>query len=322
MKLKAAISDYCYENVDIEKKIMEQNGIELVVIQSYDEDALIAGCRDVDGILNQYAQLTGRIINSLEKCKIITRYGIGYDNIDVNAATGRGIVVTNVPVYALEEVAEHAIALLMALARKVVPLDISVKNKIWDYKIAKPAYMITGKTLGLVGFGNIARNVARRAYGLGLHMLAYDPYIEKQEMDNFSVRKVDLDELLRKSDFVSTHVPLMTSTRHMIGKREFELMKSSAYLINVSRGPVIDEKSLFEALVDKKIAGAALDVLEKEPVEPDNPLLKLENVILSPHAAWYTEESEIKLRTIAATDVARVITGQRPENPVNPEVLK
>ena len=321
MSPKAAITDYCYENVEIERSILEQYGIEMVVVQSRDEDALIAGCRDVEGVLNQYAQLSRRFIYSLPKCKVIARYGVGYDTIDVTAATERGIVVTNVPVYALEEVAEHAIALLMAVARKITNLDKSVKQGIWDFNVAKKAYMITGKTLGLVGFGNIARNVAKRAHGLGLRILAYDPYVEQDAMDKLHARKVQLDDLLCEADFVSLHTPLFPATRHLIGKREFDLMKESAYLINVARGPVVDEQSMIEALANKKIAGAGLDVLEKEPVEPDNPLLKMDNVILTPHAAWYTEESEVKLRSIAATDVARVITGQRPDNPVNPEVL-
>lgn len=321
MKPRAAITDYCFENVDIERKILEQYGIEMVVVQSRDEDALIAGCQDVEGVINQYAQLTRRFIYGLNKCKAIARYGIGYDNIDIAAATERGIVVTNVPVYALEEVAEHAIALLMTVARKITRLDNSVKQGRWDFNIAKKAYTITGKTLGLVGFGNIARNVARRAHGLGLRILAYDPYVEQDAMDKLHSKKVQLDELLREADFVSLHTPLFPATRHLIGKREFELMKESAYLINVARGPVVDEQSLIEALINKEIAGAGLDVLDKEPVDPGNPLLEMDNVVLTPHAAWYTEESEVKLRTIATTDVAKMITGQRPDNPVNPQVL-
>lgn len=322
MKPKAVITDYFFDNVDIEIKILEDHGVEPVILQSKDEDKLINGCRDADGLLNQFAPLTRKVISSLDKCKVIARYGIGYDNVDVDAATEKNIIITNVPEYAIEEVAEHALSLMLSLARKVTIINERVKHAVWDYNAAKPIYKIRGATLGLVGFGNIARNFAWRAQGLGLNVLAYDPYIEEQEMSNLKVKKTELEALLKESDFVSLHVPLIPGTHSLIGKKELSLMKESAFLFNLSRGAVVDEAALIEALAAGVIAGAAVDVLEKEPPDPDNPLLKMDNVIITPHMAWYTEESETKLRSTVATDVAKVLTGQRPDNPVNVEVLK
>lgn len=322
MKPKAVITDYFFENVDIEIDILEKNDIEPVILQTKDEKPLIEGCRDADGILNQFAPMNRTIISSLERCKVIARYGIGYDNVDVEAASEKGIIVTNVPDYALEEVAEHAITLVVSLARKVTILNNNAKQKLWDYNLAKPIYKINGSTLGLVGFGNIARNLAWRAQGLGIRVIAYDPYIGEADMAKLSVKKVELEELLPEADYVSLHIPLTSTTRHLIGKKELSLMKKSAFLINVARGPVVDEAGLIEALDNEVIAGAALDVLETEPVLPDNPLLEMDNVIITPHMAWYTEESEIKLRSTAAKDVAKVLTGQHPDNPVNKDMLK
>lgn len=321
MKPKAVITDYFFENVDIEIEILKKHGIEPVILQSKDEDTVIAGCRNADGLINQFAPLTRKVITSLDRCKVIARYGIGYDNVDVDAATEKGIVVTNVPEYAIEEVAEHAVALMLSVARQITLLDKNVKQKVWDYNVAKPIYLINGKTLGLVGFGNIAKNVAWRAQGLGMRILAYDPYVEETVMSKLNVKKVELTELLSESDFVSPHLPLIPATYHLIGEKELGLMKESAYLINVARGSVVDEASLVDALANRTIAGAALDVLETEPATPDNPLLKLDNVIITPHMAWYTEEAEVKLRSTAATDVARVLTGHPPDNPVNAEAL-
>lgn len=321
MRPKAVITDYYFMNVDIEIDILEKNNIEPVVLQTKDEERLISGCRDADGIINQFAPMTENVISKLDKCKVIARYGIGYDNVDVKAASEKGIIVTNVPDYAIEEVSEHAIALMVSLARKIPLLNSKVKQKLWDYNLVKPIYKINGTTLGLVGFGNIARNVARRAQGLGIQVIACDPFIGETDMTRQNVKKVELEELLTEADFVSLHIPLTEDTRHLIGIKELSLMKKSAFLINVARGPVVDESGLVEALNKGVIAGAALDVLETEPVFPENPLLEMENVIITPHMAWYTEESEIKLRSTAAMDVAKVLTGQRPDNPVNEDML-
>ena len=322
MKLKVVITDYFFENVDIEIKILKDHGIEPVILQSKDEDALISACRDADGIINQFALLNSKVISSLDKCRVIARYGIGYDNVDVDAATKKNIVVTNVPVYAVEEVAEHALALMISLARQITFLDKKVKQKVWDYNVAKPIYKINGMTLGLIGFGNIAQNLAWRAQGIGMNVMAYDPFVNEEVMSEKKVKKAEIEEICGQADIISPHVPLISSTRHLIDEKELDLMKESALVVNVSRGPVINEASLIDALNKKKIAGAALDVLEQEPVKPDNPLLGMDNVILTPHMAWYTEESEVILRSTAALDVAKVLTDQQPDNPVNKEALK
>lgn len=284
------------------------------------EEELIEACKDADGLLNQYAQLTRRVIESLDKCKVIGRYGVGVNTVDLQAATDKGICVVNVPDYCMDEVSDHAMALLLACARKVVLMNNEVKRGNWDYKVSVPIYRLRGRNLGLISFGRIAQALAQKAQVFGLNLLAFDPYIPEEVAAKFNVKLVSLEELLKESDFISIHAPLTAETEHLIGEKELQSMKKSAFIINTGRGPVIDERALIKALQEGWIAGAGLDVLETEPVSPDNPLLKMDNVIINPHAAWYSEEAGIELQAKAARGVAEVLQGYLPQNLVNKEV--
>ncbi|ADQ06245.1 D-isomer specific 2-hydroxyacid dehydrogenase NAD-binding protein [Caldicellulosiruptor hydrothermalis 108] len=320
-QLKVVVTDFEYSDLRYEEEVFNSAGITLIPAQCRTEDELITVCKEADGLLSQYAQITRRVIESLPKCKVIGRYGVGVNTIDIEAATEKGICVVNVPDYCMDEVSDHALALILTLARKIVLLNNSVKKGIWDYKISKPIYRLRGKVLGLVGFGRIPRTLAQKAKSIGFNILVYDPYISPNDAEAYGAKLVSLDELMTQSDFISIHVPLNKETYHLIGPQELKLMKPTAFLINTARGPVIDEKALIEVLLEKRIAGAALDVTEVEPIQSDNPLLKMDNVIITPHVAWYSEEAEAELRTKAAQGIADVLLGYWPRYLVNKEVM-
>jgi D-3-phosphoglycerate dehydrogenase len=277
----------------------------------------LAGC---DAMLNTYlAPINAEVMARMPKCKIIARYGIGVDTIDLEAATKAGIIVTNNPTYCIEEVAEHTMALLLACARKVAFYDRLVRDGRWEVPPGKPMHRMVGRTLGLVGFGNIARQVAVRAAAFGLRVLFTDPNV-KQEQFDVPGTKVELAQLLRESDFVSLHPPLMPQTRKMINDETLAQMKPSAFLINCARGPIVDTDALVRALDAKKIAGCALDTIDPEPLPNPHPLRGRDNVVIAPHAAWYSEEALVGLQAGAPSEVRRVLSGQWPVNVVNPAV--
>ncbi|WP_202079281.1 NAD(P)-dependent oxidoreductase [Caldalkalibacillus salinus] len=319
-QFKVVVTDYEYATLDPEKEVLENIGAEIVPAQCRTEEEVIAAAKDADGIINQYAPITRRVIEQLDRCKVIARYGIGVDTIDIKAATEKGIAVGNVTDYCLDEVSDHALALLMSAARKVTVLDRAVKQGTWDYKVGTPIFRLRDRTLGLVGFGKIPQQLAQKAQALGLNVIAYDPYMSPDIAQEKKVTLVSLDELSAQSDFISVHAPLLESTRGMISQPQFELMKSEAILINTSRGPVVDEDALIAALQQNKIAGAALDVLEQEPVPADHPFLSMDQVILNPHVAWYAEESERELKRKTAQNVADTLTGGLPHYLVNKEL--
>jgi len=323
-KFKVVVTDYEFASLEREKKILEEVGAELISTQCKSEDDLIKVAQDADGLLNLYfGPISEKVLRSLKKCKVISRYGIGVDTIDIEAATLYGIIVTNVPSYCIEEASDHAMGLILACARKIVLLNEAVKNGIWDFKLSKPVFRIRGKTLGLVGFGKIGRMVAKKAKSFGFNILFYDPYISSRISEEYSVKSARIDTLLRESDFVSLHLPLNEKTGHFLDEEKFKLMKKTAFLINVARGGVIDTNSLYKALKEEWIAGAALDVIEETPpLEKNNPLLQLENLIITPHAGWYSEESIAQLQETAAKEVARVLKGEWPLSVVNPEVRR
>lgn len=319
-KLKVVITDYEYSSLKIEQEMLAPLEVEFVAAQCRTEEEVIRAASDADGILNQYAPVSARVIDRLERCKVISRYGVGVNTIDLEAATAKGIIVANCTDYCMDEVADHAMALLLASARKVALLDASVKRGSWDYKKAVPLFRLRGKILGLVGFGKIPRNLCRKAQAFGLTVAAFDPYVGDDIFRYYGVERVELDELCRRADFLSVHAPLTPSTRGMIGPGQFRLMKPEAVLINTSRGPLVNEEALIRALETSQIAGAALDVLEQEPIAPDNPLRGMDQVILNPHVAWYSEESEKELKTKVARNVADVLSGFYPDYLANPEV--
>lgn len=321
-KFKVVITDAEYESFEIEKEELNKIGAEVVVGQCKTEDEIIKIAKDADGLLVQYASITRRVIESLQKCEVIARYGIGVDSIDVEAATEHGICIVNVPIYCIDEVSNHTIALALACVRKVVMLNNAVKKGIWDFKISKPIFRLRNMKLGLVGFGNIARMVSHKAQAFGLSVLAYDPYISSSDMTQNNVKKVNFEDLLAEADIISLHLPLTKTTKYMFTEKEFKLMKNTAFIINTSRGPLIKEEDLYKALNEKWIAGAALDVTEKEPIDSNNNLLKLDNIIITPHVSFYSDESLKDLQRNAAKGVAQVLKGEIPSSIVNKEVLK
>lgn len=311
------ITDHVFPSLAIEQELLGAIGATIALLQTTSEGHLADAAADADALLVCYAPITARVIDRMHRCRIIARYGIGVDNVDLEAASAKGIVVTNVPDYCVDEVSDHALALLLACARRVTLLAGRVGAGRWEAKDAAPMHRLRGQVLGLVGFGKIPRRFAEKARPLGLDVIAYDPYVSAEEMDAQGVRKVDLDPLLAGSDFVSVHAPLGPQTRGLIDAARLRAMKRTAYLINTARGPLVLESALVRALESGWIAGAALDVVEHEPPAPDHPLRRLENAILTPHVAFYSEESVQELQRKATDEVVRALSGQPPRSPVN-----
>ena len=257
----------------------------------------------------------------LERCRVISRTGIGVDNVDIEAATEKGIVVTRVPDYCIDEVSDHALGLLFALARKIPLANSRVHAGQWSVDLVIPLHRLRGQTLGLAGFGQIPRALAPKAQALGLSVIAYDPYVSEEAMAAMGVRQVGFEQLLAESDHISVHAPLTSETHHMFNREAFQGMKPGAVLINTARGPLVDEEALVDALEAGELAGAGLDVLEQEPPASGSRLLGRSDVILTPHTGFYSEESLLDLQVKAAEEILRVLQGEKPRNPVNPQVL-
>jgi len=321
MAFKVLITDYAWPSLDIERRILGAAGAELVVAETGQEAEFVRLAPPVDAILTNLKQVTPAVLDVAPKCRIVTRYGVGVDNIAVAHATELGIPVANVPDYCFEEVSDHAMALLLACARRVVIFANATQHGQWDVKQGRPIRRVRGQTLGLIGFGRNGRALAGKALGFGLKMLVYDPWVTAEAVAPFGTLTHDLDALLRESDYVSVHVPLTPDTRNLINARTLRLMKAGAYLINTSRGPIIDEAALAQALSEKWIAGAGLDVLAQEPGDPANPLFALENAIITPHASFYSEESIEELQQKACERVVAALRGETPPNVINPAVL-
>ena len=285
------------------------------------EEEVIAAAAEADAILVQYAPITRRVIESLRHCRVIGRYGIGVDMIDLDAATDRGIPVVNVPDYCVEEVSDHTLALLLAVSRKILLLHNSVEGGQWDFSVAAPVFRIKDLTVGLVAFGKIARRVAEKLHGFGCRIVAYDPFAKQDTARALGVELVDLQTLLEDSDIISVHAPLTEQTRHLFDGETFRRMKKTAYLINTSRGAVIDESALEHALDAGLVGGAALDVLEEEPVSQGSTLIGRDNVLLTPHTAFYSVASLLDLQVLTARGVAQVLRGQKSEYLVNRSLI-
>ena len=312
---RVLLTDYAWPELTIERAVLAEIDAELIVAERQDSATLTTLARDVDAILTCWARVGEETIAAAGKCRIISRMGIGLDNIDVAAATRRGIPVTNVPDYCTHEVAEHAIALLLALARKVAFYHHESKQGRYDLQAGPALRRLVGQTLGIVGLGRIGREVARRAAALGLKVLA----TSRRPVACEGVTLVSFDTLVASADYVSLHVPLTTETRHLIGARQLARMKPDAYLINTSRGGLIDHVALADAISSGRLAGAALDVQEPEPPDLRQPLYRDPRVIVTPHAAFVSQESLIELRTRATRHLALRLSGQTPPNVVNPE---
>ena len=312
------ILDSVYSAYDEERSVFEPMGIIPRISPTTDEQEIIDLCRNADGICVNLAPMPASVINELDRCRVIARYGVGYDNVDVDAAAQKGIWVANVTDYCGEDVSDQAMALLLSCARKTARRDAQVRAHQWAINTSDPVYRIKGKTFGFLGFGMIARIVNRKLKGFEPgNVLAADPFIDSETVKQHGAELVDFDTVIRKSDFISIHMPLNEKTRHIISDKEFKAMKPTAILINTSRGPVIDEEALVRALETGWINSAGIDVFEQEPLPENSRLKKLENITLSDHTGWYSEESLSELKTKTARNVRAVLEGSRPDYPVN-----
>lgn len=302
-----------------EAKELAKVGAVLIGADSASEEETIEAAKDADIILTGGAQISRRVMEALPKLQAVVRYGIGYDTVDVDAATDNNVLVINIPDFCLEEVSTHAMMLLLACNKRLVLYNNLVKEGRWAEwgRNRTPMGAYYGQTLGIVGCGHIGLMTARKAQAFDLRVLGYDPYLDKSIAEAAGITLVTLPELLKESDYISLHTPLNSETRHIIGENELKQMKPTAYLINTARGSVIDEPALIKALQEKWIAGAGLDVFEKEPVDPDNPLLKMDNVIVTPHSASYCDVAFDRLYTCVGAEAARVLSGNWPKNHVN-----
>ncbi len=311
-----AVTDSPFPSLDPAKAALARVHPELRLAASGSADDILAAARDADAILVTYAKLPGELLRQLTRCKAIGRFGLGVDNIDVKAAAELGITVTYVPDYCMHEVSDHAMALLLALARKIPFSNRLVQAGRWEMPAVVPIHRLAGRVLGLVGFGNIPRALAPKAKAFGLRVVAHDPFASQDAFANAGVEAVRLERLLEISDFVSIHAPLVPATRGLFDQGVIERMKNGAMLINTARGPLVNEAALIAALDSGHLGGAALDVLTIEPPAADSKLLGRDNVILTPHTGFYSVEALEELQTKCASDVARVLSGEPPVYPV------
>ncbi len=312
-----AITDSPFPSLDPAKSALARLDPEYRMAQSPSADDILAVAREAAAVLVTYAKLPGTLLRQLKSCKAIGRFGLGVDNIDLPAAKECGIAVNYVPDYCLREVSDHAMALLLALARKVTFSNKLVQSGRWEVPPIVPLRRLEGQVLGLIGFGNIPRALAPKANAFGLQVLTYDPYVAPEALAATGVASVGFDELLGRSDFISVHAPLQPATRGLINAAAFAKMKPGAFLINTARGPLVDEAALVVALDSGKLGGAALDVVTTEPPAKDSPLIGRDNVILTPHTGFYSVEALEELQIKCASDVARVLSGEKAVYPIS-----
>jgi|SRR5688572_26515652 len=315
-QLLVAVADSVFPNLDPARAVLSRIGADLQLAPGAAPDAVLKVAKDADALLVTYAKISAEMIRQMPRCRIISRFGIGVDNVDIAAATEAGIVVTKVPDYCIDEVSDHTLALLLAAVRKIPLANAQVHAGQWKMPAVVPIHRLRGSVLGLVGFGRIPQLVAPKAKAFGLRVVAYDPYIAADVFAQAGVEPVDFAQLLKVSDYVSIHSPLLPETRGLFNADAFRQMKPTAYLINTARGPIVDEQALAQALDAGQLAGAALDVMTQEP-PGGSPLFGRDNVIITPHTSFYSEESLVELQTKAAEEVVRVLTGDAARNPVN-----
>jgi D-3-phosphoglycerate dehydrogenase / 2-oxoglutarate reductase len=320
MRYRVLITDYFYPTLDEERRVFAGTPIEIVDGNgrcTTPADVIALGA-NADALITQFVPITAPILDRLPRCKVIVRYAIGLDTIDIAAATARRVMVANVPDYCIAEVSDHALALILALVRKVKVMDAEVQQGRWGYQRAAPVRRLADLTLGLIGFGHIAREVARKGRALGFGRLcAFDPYVHEGEPES-GVTLLPLESVLAQADVLSIHAPATAETRHLIGEAALGRMKRGAFLVNTSRGPLVEEAALARALRDGQIAGAALDVLEDEQRSEASALRGLENVILTPHMAWYSTGAVQELQRKVAEQVREALLTGRPTYWVNP----
>ncbi len=317
-KYKVVVTDDRYGSYKEENKVLSELGITVDIHNFSIPEEAKKILKDADAVLVNLFLLTKDIIDSMENCRVIVRYGVGYDNVDVDAATAKGIWMSRVPDYSLEDVSDHALALLLSSVRKIAYKDRKVREGKWNLHKDWPAFRIAGKTLGILGFGAIARVLFRKISSLGLEkVLIYDPYVPTAEIEKLGGIPASLEDLVSQSDFISIHAPLTKETEGIISEKEFADMKANCILVNTSRGPLVNEEALYQALKDGQIAAAGIDVFNSEPLTANSPLRTLENITLTDHTGWYSEESIVELKTKAAENVLAVLKGGKPVYPVN-----
>ncbi len=310
------VTDSPFPSLDPARKALEVANAEVVQAPSSSEEDIIKAAENADAILVTYAKLNENILRSLKKCKAIGRFGIGVDNIDLKVAGELGISVNYVPDYCLDEVSDQAMAMIISMARKIPQSNKLVQSGRWEMPAVVPMYRLRGKTVGLIGFGNIPRLMTPKAQAFGFNVIAADPYAPKELFEKFGVESVTMDDLYERSDFISVHAPLLPETKGLVNRDAFKKMKDTAIIVNTARGPLINEKDLIEALDNNEIGGAGLDVVETEPLPADSALIGRDNVILAPHTAFYSVEALEELQAKAASDVARVLNGEEPLYPI------
>ena len=317
---KVVLLEDRYATHAYEKKVLQEIDAEVIEAgHTETEEEVIELCHDADGITVNLAAISAKVIQGLEKCRVIARYGVGYDNVDVAAADAKGIKVVNVPDYCDEDVSDHAMALFMGCVRKIAVRDRQVRAGRWNVGRSNPMYRIKGKTFGLVGYGKIPQTLHRKLKGFDLgRVLVVDPFIPQAVVVENGAELVDLDTLIRESDFISVHAPLTEKTHGMFGEDQFKTMKDTAILINTARGPIVDPDALYQALKNGWINSAGIDVHTQEPLPKDFRLFELDNVILTDHTGWYSEESQIELQTKCARNLASVLKGEDCYAIVNP----
>ena len=310
------VADCDHQSIDIERAVLAEMSPDLPWLNCRTEDEIIAQCSSAEGLIIMYAPMTRRVLEQLEHCKIIARYGVGVDTIDLKAAADLGIIVSNVPDYGTHEVSDHALAMMLCLTRKISYANSLVKSGKWDFRLMHPVHRHQVQTMGILGIGRIGGAMAHKTHALGMKVIAHDPYVSPESVPDY-VRLVSFDELLAQSDVLSVHCPLSESTRYILNEQKLGLMKPSAYLINTARGSIVDEAALDKMLAEKRLAGAAMDVFSVEPGSPSHPLFRHENFLCTPHMAWHSEESAKELKRKAAEEVRRVLLGEKPLYQVN-----
>ncbi|MCH8281257.1 MAG: C-terminal binding protein [Chloroflexi bacterium] len=321
-KYRVLVTDYVWPSTQPEREVLSSIGADIIEAPDPSEDTLVDLAADADAIMTCFAQVTDRVVRAARKCLVISRYGVGVDNIAVDTATAEGIPVTYVPDYCVDEVSDHVMALLLTWNRQIGFYDRTAKQGKWEgVRSPVPLVRLRGSTVGVVGLGRIGRAVSAKAKAFGMNVLAHDPYLAQADAVALGVRLVDLQSLLAESDYVTIHTPLNSQTQGLIGARELAQMKPTAFLINCARGPIIDETALYAALSERRIAGAGLDVMEQAAPSASNPIFSLDNVVVTPHIAFLSQQSvhELEVRTAQAT--VDVLQGRMPQFLVNPAVL-
>lgn len=321
MSISIYVTDATYAHHDHEKSALTGHDYTFTVRQCRTAADVIAQCANANVLLNQYAPLTREVFAALTNLKMIVRYGVGFDSVDVTAASEHGVMVVNIPDYGVQEVADHTLAMLLGIVRKVPQIDASVRTGVWNDNLFHPIMGLHNKQVGLLGFGNIAREVAKRAQAFNMRVMAYDPFVSAEIFANHHVTGASWESVMQHCDIICVHLPLNPETKHFINAERLALMKPTSYLINTARGGIVNSADLAHALRSGQIAGAALDVLEQEPMPAEHPLRGIDNCIITCHVAWYSEDSLVRLQYYAGLEIARWCAGGLPKSIVNRAAL-